>query len=156
MATNYQISKKNIEEGEIERIEANDMKIGKVILLRDAFPCKIVEIHKSAPGKHGAAKIRTIGIDIFTARKYDELLTADEHVIAPVVNKNDYQLVAILDDNYVQLQANGETREDLRLDSADDFVDALISRFDSGEDVSINTVECLGVEKITGYRIIKA
>ena len=107
-------------------------------------------------GKHGAAKIRVIGIDIFTDRKYDDLLTADEQVVSPVVKKIDYQLVTILDDNYVQLQADGIAREDLRLDPAEDFVDALITKFDQGEDVSVTTVACLGVEKITGFRILKA
>jgi len=39
-----------------------------------------MEISHSKPGKHGAAKINMIGIDIFTGKKYEETFGAGSNV----------------------------------------------------------------------------
>ena len=37
-----------------------EIKVGRFVLI-DGVPCKVVNIETSAPGKHGAAKMRVTG-----------------------------------------------------------------------------------------------
>ncbi len=55
-------------------------------------PCKIMEISCKKNGKHGHTKAHYIGIDIFTQKKYDGL--APSHLLVEVVNveRNEYLL----------------------------------------------------------------
>jgi translation initiation factor 5A len=45
--------------------EASALRKGGFVCIK-GFPCKISDISKSKTGKHGSAKIATVGIDIFT------------------------------------------------------------------------------------------
>lgn len=51
-------------------VPANDLRQGGHVLLQSK-PCKINEIKKSKPGKHGHAKVVIFGTDIFTGKKYE-------------------------------------------------------------------------------------
>jgi translation initiation factor 5A len=51
----------------------NDLKIGGYAMIKN-FPCKVVEMAISKTGKHGHAKAAITGIDIFTSKKYEEVL----------------------------------------------------------------------------------
>jgi translation initiation factor 5A len=48
------------------------MRKGGYCMLK-GHPCKIVEISTAKVGKHGAAKSKLTGIDIFTSNKYEEI-----------------------------------------------------------------------------------
>ena len=41
-----------------------DLKVGRFVMI-DGIACRVVDIEVSAPGKHGAAKMRITGIGIF-------------------------------------------------------------------------------------------
>ena len=53
---------------EYEQVEMGKFREGETIMMEDR-PCKIVEIKKSKPGKHGEAKARMMGVDIFNQVK---------------------------------------------------------------------------------------
>ncbi|KAG6510367.1 hypothetical protein ZIOFF_028377 [Zingiber officinale] len=71
-------------------------------------PCKVVEVSTSKTGKHGHAKCHFVGIDIFNAKKLED--------IVPHVTRTDYQLIDISEDGFLSLLTeNGNTKDDLRL-----------------------------------------
>ena len=53
---------------DITYVSMKEIKTGRFILI-DGIPCKIVEIETSAPGKHGAAKMRITAVGVFDGRK---------------------------------------------------------------------------------------
>eukprot|EP01121_Diplochlamys_sp_Union-15-3_P012202 TRINITY_DN3626_c0_g4_i1.p1 TRINITY_DN3626_c0_g4~~TRINITY_DN3626_c0_g4_i1.p1 ORF type:complete len:215 (-),score=66.34 TRINITY_DN3626_c0_g4_i1:119-763(-) len=82
----------------LDSITANKVKIGKYMVMNENRPCKVVEASKSKPGKHGTAKIRFVGIDIFTNKKYDHLASSGANVSVPEVIKSEWKLESIEDD----------------------------------------------------------
>src|SRR3989344_5905427 len=45
-----------------------DLKVGKYVLIDDE-PCRVVGVESSAPGKHGAAKMRVSAMSIFSGNR---------------------------------------------------------------------------------------
>jgi translation initiation factor 5A len=56
-------------------------------------PCKIVEMSTSKTGKHGHAKVHLVAIDIFTAKKLEDLCPSTHNMDVPNVSRKEYQLV---------------------------------------------------------------
>jgi len=78
-------------------------------------PCKIVDMSTSKTGKHGHAKVHLVGIDIFTARKYEDLCPSTHNMNVPNVVRSEYQLIDI-DDGFLNLMNNeGTPKDDVKL-----------------------------------------
>ncbi|MEM4389192.1 MAG: translation initiation factor IF-5A [Candidatus Micrarchaeia archaeon] len=71
-----------------------DLKVGKFVII-DGLPCKIVEIETSAPGKHGAAKMRVTGISIFDGSKHTLLKPSDADCEIPIIERRKGQIVSV-------------------------------------------------------------
>lgn len=69
------------------------MKEGSYIVI-DNEPCKVVEVEKSKPGKHGSAKVRLTGIAIFTGSKKTVIGTVDTHIEVPMIDKRAAQVIS--------------------------------------------------------------
>ncbi|RZC16868.1 Eukaryotic translation initiation factor 5A-2 isoform B [Glycine soja] len=79
-------------------------------------PCKVVEVSTSKTGKHGHAKCHFVGIDIFTAKKLEDIVPSSHNCDVPHVNRTDYQLIDIAEDGFLSLLTeNGNTKDDLKL-----------------------------------------
>lgn len=79
-------------------------------------PCRIVDMSTAKVGKHGAAKTKLTGIDIFTSNKYEEIIPGGHTVLFPNISRTEYTLLDIEGDGYMQLMAeDNSTREDIRL-----------------------------------------
>merc|ERR1739849_53459 len=79
-------------------------------------PCKIVDMSTSKTGKHGHAKIKMVGIDIFTAQKYEDVSPSTHNMDVPNVSRVDYEVFDIEDDGHVHMMdGDNVMREDLRL-----------------------------------------
>ena len=76
---------------------AKDLKIGRYVMI-DGEPCKVVEIQSSAPGKHGAAKMRITGISIINGGKYTLMKPSDGDIEVPVIEKKTAQVVSVSGD----------------------------------------------------------
>ena len=63
---------------------ANDLRLGRYCLI-DGFPCRIRGIQRSAPGKHGHAKLRVVGVGIFDQRKRETIFSAHQQILVPQV-----------------------------------------------------------------------
>jgi len=75
-----------------------DLKVGKYVLIDDV-PCRIVGIESSAPGKHGAAKMRVTAIGIFDSQKRTLLKPSDADAEIPIIERKTGQVVSISGDN---------------------------------------------------------
>jgi len=80
-------------EGQVSFTDPNDLRIGKYAMIRGE-PCKISDLAKSAPGKHGASKIHAVGYQIFTDKKKEEIFTSGERVVVPDVTKDEYEVLS--------------------------------------------------------------
>ncbi|KAH8032997.1 hypothetical protein HPB51_004919 [Rhipicephalus microplus] len=80
-------------------------------------PCHIVEMTTSKTGKHCHAKVHLVGLDIFTAKKHEDLCPSTHNSDVPNVNCHEFQLIHISDDGYVTLMNDkGDTHDDLKRD----------------------------------------
>ena len=74
--------------------EAGNIKVGSFIVI-DGEPCRVVEVEKSKPGKHGSAKARIVGIGFFDGVKRSIVVPTDAKVDVPVVRKFNAQVVSL-------------------------------------------------------------
>ncbi|MEM4416570.1 MAG: translation initiation factor IF-5A [Nitrososphaerota archaeon] len=79
-------------------VDLGSLKEGHNVII-DGEPCKIVEIEKSKPGKHGSAKVRLVAIGIFDNVKRSLVGPADNRVEVPIVEKRSGQIVSISPDS---------------------------------------------------------
>ncbi|MEM0440957.1 MAG: translation initiation factor IF-5A [Candidatus Caldarchaeum sp.] len=79
-------------------VELGSLKEGHNIVI-DGEPCRIVEVEKSKPGKHGSAKVRLVAIGIFDEVKRSMVGPADNKVEVPIVDKRSGQVVAVSGDS---------------------------------------------------------
>lgn len=74
-------------------VDLGSLKEGSYIII-DGEPCRIVEVEKSKPGKHGSAKVRLTAISVFTGSKKSFIGTVDTHVETPMIDKRSAQIVS--------------------------------------------------------------
>ncbi len=70
------------------------LREGRYIVV-DGEPCRIVDITKSKPGKHGAAKARIVAIGIFDGAKRSFVKPVDANVEVPIIDKRSGQVFAV-------------------------------------------------------------
>ena len=117
-----------------------DLKVGKYVLIDD-IPCKIVNIESSAPGKHGAAKVRVTGIGVFNGEKKTLLKPGDADCEVPIIDRKSAQVVSVSGGN-VQLM-DSQTFEVFELPIPDD----LKGEIEAGKEVDL--METMGKKIIT-------
>ena len=101
-------------------------------------------------------KVKIVGKDIFTDKKYDSVVPGSGIVQVPVITKKDYQLIDISDDNYLSLMDdNRSMREDLLLPEGK-LGNNIRKSFNQAEwDVIIQTTRALGHEQVTDFTLSK-
>jgi len=143
--------------GEIKFIVANDLRKGGFVLLRKGIhPCKLMELKKSKTGKHGGAKIRVVGIDIITGKKYDDIFLSKEHVSVPAVKKVKYEVMNIEKNEYALLKeivpAGVGVEKKMKIDQEGNEIHAsLIKRFGEGN-INVIVVTTMDAEAIVEVR----
>jgi translation initiation factor 5A len=73
---------------------AKDLKEGKYVIIDD-IPCRVVNIEKSKPGKHGAAKMRVTAIGVFDEQKKVLLVPSDADIEVPIIERKTAQIVSM-------------------------------------------------------------
>lgn len=71
------------------------LREGRYIIV-DGEPCRIVDITKSKPGKHGSAKARIVAIGIFDGVKRSLVKPVDANVEVPMINKRSGQVFSVM------------------------------------------------------------
>ncbi|KAJ3441084.1 eukaryotic translation initiation factor 5a [Anaeramoeba flamelloides] len=83
--------------------QASAFRKGGHIILKDHV-CKIVQMH-------GHAKINFTGLDIFTNNKYEELQSATHSMQEPEVQKEEYDVIDIVDEFASLTNLEGDSLE---------------------------------------------
>ncbi|RLI05214.1 translation initiation factor IF-5A [Candidatus Bathyarchaeota archaeon] len=102
-------------------VDVGSIKEGQYIII-DNEPCRVVEVEKSKPGKHGSAKARIVAIGVFDNVKRSMVSPVDSKVDVPVIEKKTGQVVSLsptsvqlMDlETYEVFETNLPTEEDLK------------------------------------------
>ena len=132
-------------------MQAGSVKKNAYCILKGR-PCKVVDIATSKTGKHGHAKARFTGIDIFTGNKLEDMCPTSHNMDIPIVNRVEYQLVDITGEGFVSLMTSeGVTKEDMRLPTGD-LGEQVKEMFEEGKPVIISVISAMGEEKIVAAK----
>ena len=113
-------------------------------------PCKVSAVSTSKTGKHGHAKCNFTAIDIFTGKKYEDIIPSTHTAHVPFVKRLEYSLVDISDDGFCSLMTEeGETREDVKLpDYPDNFAREIKADFEAGKNLMVTVLSAMGHDQI--------
>ena len=129
-------------------IEAGAARKGGFLVIKGR-PCKIVDMSKAKVGKHGAAKCAFTGIDIFTGKKLEAIAPASAGISQPIVERNEYEMCDISDDDFVTLMdAGGNMREDIKVPDDPETAKKLRARMDEGITTMVTVLKAMGAEQI--------
>jgi len=76
-------------------VDVGSLKTGSYVIVDDE-PCRIVDLTKSKPGKHGSAKARIVSIGVFDGVKRSFVKPVDAKVDVPMIDKRSGQVIATL------------------------------------------------------------
>lgn len=76
-------------------IDIGSLKVGSYVIV-DNEPCRIVDLTKSKPGKHGSAKARIVVIGVFDEVKRSFVKPVSAQAEVPMIEKKTGQIIAIL------------------------------------------------------------
>ncbi|MGC8613362.1 MAG: translation initiation factor IF-5A [Conexivisphaera sp.] len=122
-------------------VDLGDVKEGSFVVVDDE-PCRVVEVEKSKPGKHGSAKIRLVAIGFFTGSKKSYMGPSSSKIDVPEVEKRVGQVLNV-SNGTVQLM-DLETFETFETQY---FDEELASRLEPGAEVEYWRI--MGKSKIT-------
>ena len=147
--------------------QAGELRKGSHVMIK-GHACKVAEITTSKTGKHGHAKAHIVALDIFTAKKYEDLCPTSHNVEVPFVKRTEYQ-VLMADDgtgNVSLLLETGDTKDDLNLPDRvqigeptddDKKVSAdLLAAMEKGDDTTAIVLSAIGIEKIIAIKTTEA
>ena len=138
-----------------EKVESQRLKNGSLVMIKGC-PCKVTEVSTAKPGKHGSAKVIVKGKDILTDKTYECTFHSGDMIDAPIVNRDEYVLVNIDEDQLSLLDKNGEMREDVNMPEQEhlkDIVNQIKEIFEKGDkECLVAVLETLGKVQVAGVR----
>jgi len=134
-------------------MEAGAIKKGGHMMIKGK-PCKVLSISVSKTGKHGHAKCNFLAVDIFTGKKYEDMVPSSHGTTVPIVNRSDWELIDIEEDEVTLMDEGGNQKTDLNLPShPSDMAKEIIEAWDGGENSVIVTVQAaVGIEQIISWK----
>ena len=75
-------------------VDVGELRVGGYMMI-DGEPCRIVDIAKSKPGKHGAAKARIVAIGVFDNQKRQFVKSVDGGAEVPLIDKRAGQVFSV-------------------------------------------------------------
>ena len=133
-------------------LEAGQIKKGGYIMIK-GHPCKVTNVSTSKTGKHGHAKCNFTALDIFTNKKYEDIVPSSHSTTVPFVTRADYQLLDIGDDGELSLmEDSGDTKDDVNLPPDETLAQEIKDAFEEGTDVLVNVVSACGQEQVMGWK----
>ena len=76
-------------------VDVGSLRVGGYIIV-DNEPCRIVDITKSKPGKHGSAKARVVAIGVFDGVKRSFVKPVGATAEVPRIEKRTAQVFAVM------------------------------------------------------------
>ena len=133
-------------------MEAGQIRKGGLIMIKDQ-PCKVLDVSVSKTGKHGHAKCKFVGANIFNNNKLEDMVPSTHTVNVPIVKRTEYTLVDISDDGFLSLMDDdGNTREDLTLpDFPENYSHELKKDFESKQ-LIVTVLKACGKEQVMSHK----
>lgn len=75
-------------------VSVGELRVGGYMLI-DGEPCRIMDVTKSKPGKHGSAKARIVAIGVFDNQKRQFVKPVDSNAEVPLIDKRVGQVFAV-------------------------------------------------------------
>ena len=75
-------------------VDVGELRVGGYMII-EGEPCRIVDIAKSKPGKHGSAKARIVAIGVFDNQKRQFVKPVDLGAEIPIIDKRPGQVFAV-------------------------------------------------------------
>ena len=134
-------------------MEAGQIRKGGFIVIK-GHPCKVVSVSTSKTGKHGHAKCNFVATDIFTNKKYEDIVPSTHTTSVPNVSRAEYSLLDISDDGFLSLMDEaGETKEDLKLPGIpENFDNEIREKFESGLSLQVTVLKAMGHEQVIAIK----
>lgn len=121
-------------------IEAHDVKKGKFCILKGK-PCKVMDVKTSKTGKHGHMKCNITGIDVLTAKKYNDVVPGHANMIEFKLEKNEYQLIDIAEDgSSISCLDKDNNAVTVVTDPAEEIIKKLKADFDGGKQLNVTVI----------------
>ena len=122
--------------------------------MKGEHPCKVTSVSTSKTGKHGHAKCNFVAIDIFTGKKYEDIIPSTHTAHVPTVTRKEYQLVDITAEGFCSLMDEaGTCRDDVKLpDYPDNFAREIQAAFDSGKPQDVTVLSAMGHDQIVSIK----
>merc|ERR1712087_360255 len=80
-------------------VQAGSIRKGGHIVIKGR-PCKVVDVSTSKTGKHGHAKCNFTALDIFTNKKYEDIVPSTHTTSVPFVSRAEFTLLDISEDDF--------------------------------------------------------
>jgi translation initiation factor 5A len=111
-------------------------------------------VSTSKTGKHGHAKCNFTAIDIFTGKKYEDIIPSTHTAHIPNVVRKELSLVDISEDGFVTLMDDeGNCREDVKLpDYPDNFAREIKQLFEGGKPCTATVLSAMGHDQIVAIK----
>lgn len=132
---------------------ATELKHNGLVMLK-GHPCKISDYAKSKTGKHGHAKVHFVGYDIFTNEKFEESVPGSHNMDVPLVERADFQLTMIDDDDFLTLRKDDVEKTWIRLPKTE-LGNSIRESFDDGNDVLCTVLSSMDKEEVVAFKISK-
>jgi translation initiation factor 5A len=75
-------------------MDVGELRVGGYMMI-DGEPCKIMDVTKSKPGKHGSAKARIVAIGVFDNQKRQFVKPVDCGAEVPIIDKRAGQVFSV-------------------------------------------------------------
>ena len=75
-------------------MDVGELRVGGYMMI-EGEPCRIMDITKSKPGKHGSAKFRIVAIGVFDGQKRQFVKPVDCGAEVPIIDKRVGQVFAV-------------------------------------------------------------
>ncbi len=105
----------------------------------------------SKTGKHGHAKVNLVAVDIFTAKKVEDVSPSTHNMEVPIVKRNEYPLLDI-DDGFLSLMCeDGSTKDDIKLPD-NELGKKIAEEFAAGKELLVSVTSAMGEEHCLSYK----
>jgi translation initiation factor 5A len=117
-------------------------------------PCKILQISVSKTGKHGHAKCNFLAVDIFTGKKYEDMIPSSHGTTVPIVNRADWEIIDIDGEELTLMDEAGNQKTDLNLPNYPQGMDNDIREAWAGGDnsVIVSVQSAVGIEQVIAFK----
>merc|ERR1712137_761190 len=125
---------------------AGQIRKGDYILIKEQYPCKVIDTSTPKTGKHGHAKARITCLDIFTGNKYEDICPSHHNINVPNVTRKDYNVMDVEGD-YLTLLDGKVEKTDVRVPDSE-IGKQLKEDFENEKDLVVTVIGAMKKQKV--------